>query len=170
VTFEQYAKRRLPALLVMARAMCTDSGLAEDLVQDVLIKVHARWASISATAEPDAYVHRMLVNEFVSWRRKWSRLIPHAEPAQLSATQRFTDDHPAAQAERDALLGEVRRLPVRQRAVIGLRYFADLSDAQIADALGCAQSTVRVHAARALSTLRVAYTEPTMAVTEGDAL
>ena len=170
MTFEQYAIRRLPALLVMARAMCTDPGLAEDLVQDVLVKVHVRWASISATDVPDAYVNRMLVNEFVSWRRKWSRLIPHAEPTQGSATPGDITDHPTAQAERDALLGEVRQLPARQRAVIGLRYFADLNDAEIADVLGCAQSTVRVHAARALSRLRVAYSEPTVAVQEGEAL
>jgi RNA polymerase sigma-70 factor (sigma-E family) len=155
VRFEEYATRQLPTLVRTARAICGDSYLAEDLVQDVLIKLHARWGAISTLSRPDAYVRRMLVNEFLSWRRRWGRLVlVQADPA---AGLISDDDFARALAERDALVQEISRLPARQRLVIALRYVADLPDAEIADALGCAESTVRVHAARALATLRVAH-------------
>ena len=151
VTFEEFVAERLAVLLGTARAVCGDRGLAEDIVQDVLIKVLADWDRIAALAERDAYVRRMLVNEFLSWRRKWARLIPHADPGQSLTWPDAQDSHAAL----DSLLAEIRRLPPRQRLIIGLRYFADLSDAQIAEDLGCATSTVRVQAARALARLRV---------------
>lgn len=156
MTFEQYATSRLPVLLATARAICGEAALAEDLVQDVLIKLHARWATIEAVEQRDAYVRRMLVNEFISWRRKWARITPHAwlPPTRAEADQSAIDQA-SAHADRDQLLAEIRRLPPRQRVVIGLRYYADQSDAQIADALGCSPATVRVHAARALTKLRV---------------
>ncbi len=150
VDFESWAAARLPSLLGAARAMCGDSGTAEDVVQDVLAKVYARWDTISQLDSTDAYVRRMLVNEVTSWRRKWARLVPHAEPS-LPAVADPTSDL----ARLDALLGEIRRLPARQRVVVALRYFADLSDDDIAADLGCAVSTVRVHASRALAALRV---------------
>lgn len=150
VTFEQWASDRMPALLGAARAMCGDRGTAEDVVQDVLAKVYAGWERIEALDARDAYMRRMLVNEITSWRRKWSRLVPHAEPS-LPPVLDATSDL----ARLDELLAEIRRLPARQRVVIGLRYFADLSDAEIAADLGCADSTVRVHASRALAALRV---------------
>ena len=152
MTFEQYAIRQLPVMLGTARAICADSALAEDLVQDVLIKLHARWTVIGSMDAPDAYVRRMLVNEYLSWRRKWSR--SWAAPRRVDGAATGTD-FASAQADRAELLDEIRRLPARQRAVIGLRYYADLPDAEIADLLGCSQSTVRVHASRALKALRV---------------
>jgi RNA polymerase sigma-70 factor (sigma-E family) len=164
VTFEQYATARLSILLGTARAVCGDSSLAEDLVQDVLIKLHQHWDAISALDARDAYVRRMLVNEFLSWRRKWGRQSPVAvvpEPHEA-----IGDDHVRAHAERDALLAEVRRLPPRQRVVIALRYLADLTDTEIAETLGCAETTVRVHASRGLATLRV-QAQPTMSRKDG---
>jgi DNA-directed RNA polymerase specialized sigma24 family protein len=78
VTFEEYARARLGPLLRLARGMTLDSALAEDLVQDLLIKVHRRWAQISRLDAPDVYVRRMLINEYISWRRKWGRIQPAA--------------------------------------------------------------------------------------------
>ena len=164
MTFEQYAVRRLPAMLGTARAICADDALAEDLVQDVLIKLHARWSVIGAMEARDAYVRRMLVNEYLSWRRKWLR--PWPWPV-LRPGDGAAANFASAQADRAELLDEVRRLPARQRAVIGLRYYADLPDAEIADLLGCSQSTVRVHAARALKALRVGRTSQELAANEG---
>ena len=167
--FEQYAMQRLPALLATARAVCGEPALANDVLQDVLIKLHSRWPEISAADSVDAYVRRMIVNEFLSWRRKWSRLVPSADPLLESAPA--PDADPAVLTERADrladLLAEVRALPPRQRVVIGLRYFADLADAQIADALGCAESMVRVHAARALAALRVSHAESRASVPQG---
>jgi RNA polymerase sigma-70 factor (sigma-E family) len=157
--FEDYATRQLPVLVRTASAICGDPHLAEDLVQDVLIKLHARWSAVSVMAMPDAYVRRMLVNEFLSWRRKWGRrLLVQADPGTGLVA---AGDHAGAHAERDALVREINRLPARQRLVVALRYVADLSDAEIAAALGCAESTVRGHAARALATLRIGRAEAT---------
>jgi RNA polymerase sigma-70 factor (sigma-E family) len=153
VTFEQYVERRLPELLRIAAAIAGERQLGEDLVQDVLVKLHGRWASVQGMDNSDAYVRRMLVNEFLSWRRKWSRLVPHADAGRYLADA--SGDHAQAHADRDALLREIARLPERQRVVITLRYLADLSDADIAESLGCKESTVRVHASRALTALRV---------------
>jgi RNA polymerase sigma-70 factor (sigma-E family) len=164
VTFEQYATDRLPTMLGTARAICGDPSLAEDLVQDVLIKVHAHWDSISSMDAPDAYVRRMIVNGFISWRRKWGRLSPRADSSMPTELER--GDHATEYAERDALVAEVRRLPPRQRMVIALRYFADVSDRDIADALDCTETTVRVHASRALATLRI-QVQPTLTRRDG---
>ncbi|HJQ01719.1 MAG TPA: SigE family RNA polymerase sigma factor [Jatrophihabitans sp.] len=169
MTFEQYAMQRLPVLLGTARAICADDALAEDLVQDVLIKLHARWSLISSMDAPDAYVRRMLVNEYLSWRRKWLRTDRALVARQLPESIATGADFASRQAERADLLAEVRRLPARQRAVIGLRYFADLTDAEIADLLGCRQSTVRVHAARALKALRIGHIDQELATTDGAA-
>jgi DNA-directed RNA polymerase specialized sigma24 family protein len=67
--FEQYATRRLPTLIATARAVCGEPALADDVLQDVLIKLHARWPAIAAVDNVDAYIRRMIVNEFLSWRR-----------------------------------------------------------------------------------------------------
>src|SRR6185437_6782952 len=103
-------------MLGTARAICADDALAEDLVQDVLIKLHARWAVIGSMQAPDAYVRRMLVNEYLSWRRKWSRTQPAARSGDDHAGT--GTDFASTQADRAELLEEIRRLPARQRAVI----------------------------------------------------
>ena len=157
MTFEEYAARQLPVLLRTAQAICADPQLAEDLVQDVLIKVHARWSLLETMSMLDAYVRRMLVNEFFSWRRKWARLVPQADPRSTRRDAIPVRDQASDYLERDQLVREIGRLPARQRVVISMRYLADLSDAQIAETLGCQESTVRVHAARGLATLRISY-------------
>lgn len=81
MTFEEYVRDRLPALLGTARLICADPALAEELVQDILIKLHTRWATTGQLVSLDADVRRMLINELISWRRKWSRQIPHPDPA-----------------------------------------------------------------------------------------
>jgi RNA polymerase sigma-70 factor (sigma-E family) len=151
VTFEEYARARLGALLRLARGMTLDAPLAEDLVQDVLIKVQRHWAQISLLDFPDPYVRRMLVNEFISWRRKWGRIQPSAtvEPTEV------VPDLADAYADRLLLRAELVKLPRRQRAVLALRYYGGLSDAEIAQAMGCTPGTVRGYAARALQALRV---------------
>ncbi|MEV6527274.1 SigE family RNA polymerase sigma factor [Longispora sp. NPDC051575] len=149
MTFEEYAAARLPALLRYATVLTGERALAEDVVQEVLVRAHARWRRID---EPESYLRRMVVNEYLSWRRRWSRVVPHAS---VGLPPSDAPDHPTSHADRDALRAELALLPRRQRAVIVLRYYQGLTDAEIADALGCSPGTVRGYASRALATLRV---------------
>jgi len=93
----------------------------------------------------------MIVNEYLSWRRRWSRIVPQATPPEPPAVADHADNH----SEREALRIELDKLPRRQRAVLVLRYYAGLSDPEIAEALGCTPGTVRGYASRALATLRI---------------
>lgn len=151
MTFEEFTGDKLPALLRFAVVLTGDRGLAEDVVQDVLLRVYTRWAKIGALESPEHYVRRMVVNEFLSWRRRWSRLVPHADPPVRS----LVPDHAVTHAERDALRTELDKLPKRQRTVLVLRYYAGMSDVEIAELLGCRPGTVRGYASRALAALRV---------------
>ena len=155
VTFEEFAQAKLQALLNFSTVLTNDRALGEDLVQDVLMRAYARWDRIGDLDQPLAYVRRMLVNEFVSWRRKWARIVPRSDMTDLVESS-GTVDPASSFAERLALADDIARLTRKQRAVVILRYYEDLPDDEIADWLGCAPSTVRVHARRALRTLRVA--------------
>jgi RNA polymerase sigma-70 factor (sigma-E family) len=147
-----YVRARLPALLRHAAVITGDRALAEDVVQEVLARAHAKWRHISRTEHPEAYLKKMIVNEYLSWRRRWSRVQPvESVPDMLPDAP----DHASRHAEREALRAEMARLPRHQRVVLVLRYYEDLSDAQIADVLGCSPGTVRGHASRALAKLRV---------------
>ena len=149
--FEEFVTRRVPVLLRTAAAISGDLALAEDLVQEVLLKVHRRWDDIAGMQSRDAYVRRMLVNEFLSWRRKWARIVPTAE----LASEDYRPDQTSRYEDRQVLQAQIRRLPVRQRIVLALRYYDDLADIDIAQTLGCRVGTVRSLASRALSALRV---------------
>lgn len=152
MTFEEYAAARLPALMRFAVVLTGDRGLAEDVVQEVLIRVHGKWRRITGLDRPEPYIRRMVVNEYLSWRRRWWRLVPQADPTPDTPPM---PDPAAGLAERDALLTELRKLPPRQRAVLVLRYYEGLTDVEIADTLGCTAGTVRGYASRALATLRI---------------
>jgi RNA polymerase sigma-70 factor (sigma-E family) len=157
VTFEEFARASLPALLRFSTVLANDRALGEDLVQDVMLRAHERWAHISRVDDPASYVRRMIVNEFISWRRKWSRIVPRSDIAQL-ADWPDSSDYAVAHAERVALARDIGRLPRKQRAVIVLRYYEDLADDEIARILGCSPNTVRVHGMRGLRALRVRLT------------
>jgi RNA polymerase sigma-70 factor (sigma-E family) len=152
MTFEEFARVRLPAVLAFATVLAGQRATAEDLAQEVLIKAYARWDHIGQLDRPDMYVRKMILNEFLSWRRRSWRLVP-AGDAELSAASE--PDHAVGYAEHEAMLAEIARLPGRQRAVLVLRYYEDRSDAEIADLLGCAPGSVRAYASRALAALRV---------------
>ncbi len=151
MTFEQFAATRLDAVVRFATVLTNDRGLAEDVVQEVLIRAHRRWTQIESLDQPEAYVRRMIVNEFYSWRRKWARIAPRPS-TELDGP---IDDHANTIAERRTLLAEIAKLPAKQRAVLVLRYYEGLADAEIATTLGCAETTVRGYAFRALKTLRI---------------
>jgi len=152
IEFEAFVLARLPVLLRHAMVLTGDRGLAEDVVQEVLARAHQRWSKLVELEQPEAYLRRMIVNEYLSWRRKWARVTP-TETVDEPASD--APDHATTHAERDALRRELARLPRQQRVVLVLRYYEGLSDAEIAEILGCAQVTVRGYAARALARLRI---------------
>jgi RNA polymerase sigma-70 factor (sigma-E family) len=138
-----------------------DARLAEEIVQDALVRAFERWEHIAGLEHPNAYIRRMIVNEYLSWRRRFGRVVPFDPNVHAGSVA----DHAGTHAERDAVLADLARLPRKQRAVLTLRYYDGLSDPEIADVLGCTAGTVRGYASRALATLRIAI--PTaMAVKE----
>jgi RNA polymerase sigma-70 factor (sigma-E family) len=157
MTFDEFLAHRLTALLRFASVVTCDPHLAEDVVQEVLVRAHVRWGRIAALEQPEAYLKRMVVNEFLTWRRRSVRSAPL--PAEvLAAAAPPTADHAVGHSERDALMRRIRALPPRQRAVVALRFYEGLTDPEIALVLGCGEATVRSHASRALASLRVALT------------
>jgi RNA polymerase sigma-70 factor (sigma-E family) len=156
MTFEEFTAERLPAVLRFAGVLTGDRALAEDVVQEVLIRAHGRWRKIGRLDRPDLYVRKMVVNQFLSSRRRSWRLVPSG--AGVDVDTRRVPDHALHYAERDALLRELGKLPGRQRAVLALRYYEGLSDTEIAEVLGCTPGTVRGYASRALAALRVELT------------
>jgi RNA polymerase sigma-70 factor (sigma-E family) len=149
-SFDDFVVARGAALLRFAYVLTQDSGRAEDLVQVALMKAHRRWQNAARADQPEAYVRRIIANEFLSWRRRRSsRELPSRH-----MPEQTRPDSANAHAERDQMWRTLAGLPPRQRAVLVLRYYEDLTDAQIADLLGCALGTVRSSATRALATLR----------------
>jgi RNA polymerase sigma-70 factor (sigma-E family) len=150
--FEEFMTSRWPGLVRLAFGLTGDRWLAEDLAQTALVNAYASWWRVRRADDPDAYVRRILINASKNrWRR--SRVAEqHAEPP--AEVPDPAPDPATAIGERSALLKALGELPPRQRAVIVLRYWEDLSDAQAAALLGCSASTVRSQAARALAKLR----------------
>jgi RNA polymerase sigma-70 factor (sigma-E family) len=153
VEFEQFVRERQRPLFRFAVVLCGDPVLAQDLLQNVLGRSYERWELVSAANDANAYVRRMLVNEFVGWRRLLRRTRPVAEfrDDDLPHTPDLADMH----VDRAALAGELSALPAKQRAVLVLRYYAGMSFAEVASCMECRESTARAYAARALATLRV---------------
>jgi RNA polymerase sigma-70 factor (sigma-E family) len=156
---DEYVAARGRALLRTAYMLCGDRYLAEDLVQEVLARLHRRWER-QDIEHLDAYVRAAVVRQFLSWRRRRSGnealLLPGWEPVPLPGP---ADAH----AERAAVWAELAGLPRQQRAVLVLRYYEDLPDERIAELVGCSPRTVRVHAFRALATLRARRSLPARA-------
>jgi len=148
--FEEYVAARLPALLRQATVLAGDPHVAEDVVQDVLIKAQPRWARISEMDVPDAYLRKMIVNELLSARRRLAAA-RRRERVQWPAPDQDGVD---VLVQRDAILQVIRGLPTRQRIVIALRFYEDMADSDIAALLGCTEGTVRSQASRALAKLR----------------
>ncbi|KAB2349748.1 SigE family RNA polymerase sigma factor [Actinomadura rudentiformis] len=148
--FTAYVAERSPRLLRTAYLLCRDWALAEDLLQTSLSKVWSAWGRIGG--DPDPYVYRVLVNTHASWwKRRWRGEIPSADPPDAADP---TDPMGAAD-ERAAIWAALGRLPPRQRSVVVLRFFEDLSEAAVADIMNCSIGTVKSQTSKALAKLRV---------------
>jgi RNA polymerase sigma-70 factor (sigma-E family) len=150
--FADFFAATWPRLYRTTYAVTGDPGAAEDALQSAYAKAYASWRRVRAADRPEAYVRRMALNEVLTVRRRawWRAERPHAvppEPAPLRSPHADTDDH-------DAVWQAVVALPPRQRAVVVLRYYEELSEAEIAEVLGCSRGTVKSQAADALAKLR----------------
>ncbi len=154
--FSEYVRAKRPALMRFATVLTGQPWLADDLVSDVLGRAFERWDGIAEMSHPHAYIRKMIVNEHLSWGRRLQRSGPSPD---LESRTTPVSDGVADHAEREAMITLLGRLPRRQRAAVVLRYYAGLSDAEVASALGCRESTVRSQISRALRSLRIDITE-----------
>jgi RNA polymerase sigma-70 factor (sigma-E family) len=151
--FAGFVRANAPRLLWIARLLCNgDRGAAEDLVQDALVETFRHWSRIRKRDAHFAYTRRILTRTATKRWRAQSRLLEIAtpEPTPTSPSSDSTDSDLGLDV-REAL-GD---LSAKQRAVIVLRYYEDLTEAQIADALGCSRGSVKKHASRAMAVLAV---------------
>ena len=149
--FAQFVEARARALQRMAWLLTGDHGLAEDLVQTALVRAWPKWERINRRDDPEVYVRRIMINTWATWaRRKW-----RGEQASDSMPDAPAEADIAAEvAVRMAVRGALASLTVQQRAVLVLRVFDDLSEAQVAQVLDCAVGTVKSTMSHALAKLR----------------
>jgi RNA polymerase sigma-70 factor (sigma-E family) len=149
--FAQFVEARQRALQRTAWLLTGDWALAEDLVQTALVRSWPRWERIRRRDDPETYVRRAMVNSWSSWRRRrwWGEHATDAVPDSPAV-----GDVAAEVDVRVTVQGALRSLPARQRAVLVLRVFDDLSEAQVAQVLDCAVGTVKATLARAVARLR----------------
>lgn len=147
-TFDGFVAARGDALWRSAWLLTGDAHLAEDLVQTALAKSFGAWDRIGDVGGFEAYVRRVLFTTYAAWwRRRWNGERPTAELPDAATAG------PDLALRRD-VLAALSRLPRGQRAVVVLRYFEDLTEAQTAEVLGCSTGTVKSQAARAMAALR----------------
>jgi RNA polymerase sigma-70 factor (sigma-E family) len=149
--FAQFVEARQRALQRTAWLLTGDWAAAEDLVQTALVRSWPRWERIRRRDDPEIYVRRAMVNTWSSWRRRrwWGE-----RPSEAVPDVQAVGDVAAEVAVRVMVQGALRSLTARQRAVLVLRVFDDLSEAQVAQVLDCAVGTVKATMARAVARLR----------------
>lgn len=153
---EEYVAARAPALLRLGFLLTGDAHAAQDLVQSALLQASRRWSRIAHLDHPDAYVHKMLVNTFLSERRRRSA---SERPVATFSGEASSSADVEAVVERDALRTTLSVLTSRERTVLVLRYYMDCDDESIADLLAVSQSTVRTTAKRALAKAKNSWSE-----------
>lgn len=150
-SFDGFVAARGAALLRFAYLVSGDRHAAEDLVQSALAKAYRRWAAVSGADHPEAYVRRIVVREYLSWRRlRSSGEVVTADPGRGADVASPPNEIEA----REAAWQLLATLPRQQRAVLVLRFYEDLDDDAVALVLSCSPSTVRSNAARGLAALR----------------
>jgi RNA polymerase sigma-70 factor (sigma-E family) len=133
--------------------MVGDSQLAQDLVQEALTRTYVAWPRLRDTSKAEAYCRKAITTTAISWfrRKSWNNERP---------TEHLPEDTPGIVgpetwvAEQDAVWRALRQLPPRQRAALVLRFYADLTEAQTAEAMGCAAGTVKSQVSAGLAKLR----------------
>jgi RNA polymerase sigma-70 factor (sigma-E family) len=149
--FAQFVEARQRALQRTAWLLTGDWAVAEDLVQTALVRSWPRWERIRRRDDPEIYVRRAMVNTWASWRRRrwWGE-----RPSEVVPDAQAAGDMAAEVAVRVVVRGALRSLTARQRAVLVLRVYDDLTEAQVAQVLDCAVGTVKSTMAQAVARLR----------------
>ncbi|MEV0454633.1 SigE family RNA polymerase sigma factor [Catellatospora methionotrophica] len=148
--FREFVTARSAALLRTAYLLAGDWATAEDLLQTALTKTYLAWKRLGQIEAVEPYARRVLVNTATSWwRRRW-----HGERPTEFLPERAAPDNLEEQLERDVMWKHVKALPARQRAVLVLRFYEDMSEAQTAAMLQISPGTVKSQTSRALGTLR----------------
>ena len=159
VAFEDFVRARSGSLLRTALLLTGQRRAeAEDLLQIALERAYRHWPRICGSEGPERYVRRILASASAD---RWRRLARRPEQAIPIGGGPVVPDRTAEVADRDYLLRALAALPLRQRAVLVLRYFDDLSEAETAAMLGCSLGTVKSQAARGLARLRITADSPT---------
>lgn len=161
-SYVEFVTDRWGALYRTAYLLAGDPATAEDLLQNALLKAYVDWRRVAASDVPEAYLRTIIVNTFLSGRRRRGFPLAAVAPVDPAAEPPVASPE-AALLDRLLLWQQVRLLPPRQRAVVVLRYYEDMTEREIADALGCSIGTVKSQAADALRSLRrrLAETEDT---------
>jgi RNA polymerase sigma-70 factor (sigma-E family) len=147
--FTEYAQARLSWLRSLAFVLCQDWQRADDLVQEALTRLYARWGKVRLVDNPDGYARVTLVREYLRERSSpWARRVVLAHDPPDSAV---SSDAGGADV---GLREELSRLPAGQRTVLVLRFYCDLSVDQAAQVLGCSPGTVKSQTAKGLMALR----------------
>ena len=154
--FRSYVVARSPALLRTAYLLTGDRADAEDLLQTALAKTYLAWERIREREALDGYVRRVMVNTQTSWwrRRRVDEYATSDLPDRPGPGGDVTDAFTDAVALHDALWTALAGLPKRQRAMVVLRYYEDLSEAETAAVMGVSVGTVKSTTSRALAKLR----------------
>lgn len=149
--FREYVRTRRPALLRTARLLTRNAADAEDLVQAALAQTYLAWDRIEDRSALDGYVRRAIVNTHISWwrRRRVEEFPTDDLPDQVVA------DHAMRSDLQETVRHAVDRLPQRMRAAVMLRFFEDMTEAEVAEVLGVSVGTVKSTVARAVARLRI---------------
>lgn len=149
--FVAFVNARQAGLQRLALLLCGDVHRAQDLVQEALIKAYRHWGQVSDAGSPEAYVRTIVVREFLSWRRRRSS---GEVPTETLPDRSAAGDTGDAVVLTDLVNRALAGLTPRQRAVVVLKYYEDLSDDEIGRRLGYRTGSVRTVASRALQELR----------------
>jgi RNA polymerase sigma-70 factor (sigma-E family) len=161
--FREFVASRSGALQRTAYLLTGDWSLAEDLVQTTLMKTYLAWQRAGGIDTVEAYARRVMVNTATSWwRRRWRGERPTEQLPEIAY-----GDGADQLLERDAVWQLICGLPAGQRAVVVLRYYEDLTEAQTAELLGVSVGTVKRQAARAMDALRQRLSPPSASIMQG---
>jgi RNA polymerase sigma-70 factor (sigma-E family) len=148
--------RRLVRLAVL---LLRDQGVAEEVVQDAFVAMHGRWRSLRDPDKAAAYLRQAVVNRSRSALRHRGVVERYVARQPAPGNAEAADGPSLAADRRTAVLDALRALPTRQREVLALRYYLELSEIEIADALGISRGSVKAHASRGSAALRALLTD-----------